>query len=400
MSAPLRVATALAAVALLAACEGLGLPVVGPLPEPIGNPGEMTCSEISACDRYLPEEPELWSPPSDPLAAAGCPELVRYALRGDAALDPNAILEALLVPPRSGEGPLELRCVELSIEVPDTARSFEFDLRSVTLEGVHVEIVSEARGRVLLGTEGTISQADFSIHGPIEMIAERAVLWGARVSLEPGRHTPAGSLLANETQFVRLNMGGEGTFAMRRSALRGAQVRASVFRSELSSWANVFVSAATVEVFEADVFQAHVESGHFIAAAGAIRYSEFFECGEIILAAVNVSQTRIADTEVPVLLSASMILNSYVQADLRGSARIVQCALLSDSIDLEGGTVANSALCGVDELAIAAGDAVCVRCDAGAPADLCVSVHREALCPGFESATCSRGPRPEINRGI
>jgi hypothetical protein len=396
-----RIRIAITAALLLGGCEGftLGNAVVGPLPEPFLGPGEMVCGEIDACAAYLPEEPELWAPPVDPTVGAGCGELVQYALTGDAALHPMAMIEGLLTEPQTGEGPRELRCLEIAIEVPETASSFELDLRESTLDGVRISIHSEVPGRVLLGTVGTVSASEWVMHGPIDIVADRAVVWGARMEMLPSRGlAPAGSLMAIETQFNQLEVVSTGSVAMRRSSLREAKIRANVLRSELCPWSNTLVIASSVEVFEANLWQVQVEAEHFIAAAGTIAFSELVDCGEIILASVTINQTRFGITEVPVLLSAAMILNSYVEADLSGSARVVQSALLSHSIDLEGGAIANSSLCGVDILAITVGDATCLRCDAGAPADVCVSEHEEPLCPGFETATCSRGPRAQVNR--
>jgi hypothetical protein len=396
-----RVYVAITAALLLGGCDGFtfGNAVVGPLPEPYQGPGDMLCGDIDACAAYLPEEPERWTPPVDPLVGAGCGELVQYALTGDAALHPMAMIEGLLTEPQTGEGPLELRCIEIAIEVPETSSSFELDLRAATLEGVRISIHSEVPGRVLLGTVGAVSASEFVLRGPLDIVADRAVVWGARIEMLPSRSlAPAGSLMALETQFRQLEVAGSGSVAMRRSSLNEALVHANVLRSELCPWATTTVVASSVEVFEANLWQVHVETEHFIAAAGAIRFSEFVECNEIILAAVTVNQTRFGLTDVPILLSSAMILNSYVEADLTGSARVVQSALLSHSIDFEGGAIANSSLCGVDILAIAVGDATCLRCDAGAPADVCVSEHEEPLCPGFETASCSRGPRAQINR--
>ena len=385
---------ALLCAVALGACDGFGVAVVGPLPEPDAGLGPNVCEAPEPCEAYRPEEPELWTPPVDVTAGSTCTEFTRYALSGDAAMRPNDLIRSLLVAPQGGEGPDELRCVEIDIEVPSTAPSFELDLRSMSLHGVRLQITSDIPGRLLLGTVGAISDSEFTMRGPIDIIANRVLMWSAQISLQRSpEQAQAGALFALESQFTQLSIVGEGTVSLRRSSLREAQVRASRLTSELSPWSTLFVRADTVEVFEANLFEAHIEAGHFIAAAGTIGYSEFVDCVEIILASVTLSNAWIGPTEGPVRMSGAIALNSYIEADLVGSCRVRQSALLGHSIDLEQGSILTSALCGVDFLGIEVGDVACIRCDGGAPPDTCVSVHPEPACPGFDTAPCSRGER-------
>ena len=377
----------------LSACDGLGAPVVGPLPAPEPGIGPGFCS-VDSCESYRPLELEIWTPPRDVTAEAACPEFTRHTLQGEAALNANTLIESLLVAPQSGEGPLELRCANITIEVPLRAPSFELDLRAITLVGVRILIMSEVQGRVLLGTSGNVAASELSILGPIDIVANRALILGAQLSFERGlQQAPAGSFFALESQLRHLAIVGQGTISLRRSSLRESQVRATRLTNELSPWANVFVRADTVEVFDADIFQAHIEAGHFIAAAGRIAYSEFVDCIEVILASVTLANARLGRTEVPVRLSDGYIQNSYIEADLIGATTIAQSAILSRRVDLLSGAVYVSALCGVDFLGIERGIVSCIRCEAGPPQDICVSAHLEAACPGFETAMCSRGER-------
>lgn len=394
----------LAIALFLGGCEGFtfGNAVVGPVPETEGGGGgDRVCGEVRTCAAYRPAPPAVWTPQSDPTVGAECGTRTTYTLRGDEALHPMAELSQRLTAPQVGEGPPELRCLDIEIEVPGATSSFELDLRNITLMGTRIRIASESRGRVLVGTTGTFSASEFEIHGPVDIIAERAVVWAARVSLLPSEgHAPAGLLFGLLSQFNQLEVLGEGTVALRRSLLEAAHIEAEVLRTELSPWRVAFVRADSVEIFDADLWQAHVESGHFIAAAGVISFSEFAACDEIILAAVTVNRTRLGPTSVPILLSAAMLMNSYVEADLSGDGRIVQSGLLGQRIDLDGGAIANSALCGVDFLGLTTGDVACIRCDEGAPADICAFAHREPLCPGYETAACSTGPRAGVPRGV
>lgn len=377
----------------LSACDGLGAAVVGPLPEPDPVTGPRSC-EVGSCAAYLPDAPQLWTPPSDATAEAACASFTHHMLQGEDALNARTLIESLLVPPQIGEGPLELRCADITIEVPNTSSSFELDLRAITLLGVRILITSELQGRVLLGATGSITATEFAMRGPIDIVANRALIWGAAFSFEHSLHqAPAGSLLAQESEFVRLAITGQGTISLRRSTLSESQIRATRLTTELSSWANTFVRADTVEVFDASIFESHIEAGHFIAAAGRISFSEFVDCIEVILASVRLADSRMGRTEMPVRMSDGFIMNSYIEADLIGSVTITQSALLSQRIDLQTGAVYVSALCGVEFLGIARGVVSCIRCEAGPPEDICVSAHLEPACPGFETAMCSRGER-------
>ena len=388
----------------LGACDRLGAAVVGPLPEPEPVTGPRFC-EVDSCIAYLPDSPQLWNPPSDATADAACAATTHHTLQGQDALHARTLIESLLVPPEIGEGPLELRCADITIDVPNTSSSFELDLRAITLLGVRILTTSEFQGRVLLGAGGAITATDFTMLGPVEIVADRALIWGAEFSFERSlQQAPAGSFFALESQLVRLAIVGQGTISLRRSSVSESQIRAARFTTELSPWANTFVRADTVEVFDASIFESHIEAGHFIAAAGRISFSEFVDCIEVTLASVRLADSRMGRTEMPVRLSDGAIQNSYIEADLIGSTTITQSALLSQRVDLQTGGVYGSALCGVVFLSIARGVVSCVRCEAGPPQDICVSAHIEPACPGFETAMCSRGARfltiPEDLMGI
>lgn len=388
----------------LSACDGLGAAVVGPLPTPEVMGGRSAC-DVDPCAESLPEELDLWAPPSDVTAEAACPALAQHMLQGEAALHAGAFIESLLLPPEVGEGPLELRCVSLTIEVPDGPIPFELDLRGITLHGTRILIASETYGRVLLGTSGSIAASALTMLGPIEIVANRALFWGAALSFERGlQQAPAGSFFALETQLTQVAITGQGTLALRRSSLNESNVRAAHLTTELTPWASTFVRADTVEIFEANLFQCRIEAGRFIAAAGTIAYSEFADCIEVTLASVRLSRTRVGRTALPVRLSGGSIVNSYIEADLIGNTDIVQSAILSERVDLRSGAVYNSALCGVAFFGVEYGIVACIRCDEGPPEDICTSAHDEPACPGFETAMCSRGERastiPEDLMGI
>ena len=232
----------------LSACDGIGAAVVGPLPEPEPVTGPRVC-EVDSCIAYLPDAPELWTPPSDATADAACPAVTHHTLQGEDALHARTLIESLLAPPEIGEGPLELRCADITIEVPNTSLSFVLDLRAITLLGVRILITSELQARVLLGVGGSITATEFTMRGPIEIVANRALIWGAELSFERSlQQAPAGSFFAIESQLTRLAIVGQGTISLRRSSVSESQIRAARLTSELSPWANTFVQIGRAHV--------------------------------------------------------------------------------------------------------------------------------------------------------
>lgn len=361
----------------LAACEGVGVAVVGDRPlEP--EPPENACFAVR-CDEILEARAPVWRA-DGPLGAAlaSCPE--RTTIEAEAAsfaLDPDALGS--------------LRCVDLHL-VADAP--FTIDLREVPIAGARIDVTSSAPGTLLLG--GAVTTIDLAVHGPVDVRVLGGAVGASRVLLEGAAPDRLASLTTDAVLVTDVVVEAPyGRVRAHQSHLARVAIEAAEVELELSSVADASVVADRIALLDAVLAQVDLAADVIVGAAGDLSDVDIARCGEITLAVVDVIRTHVARCSEALVLDDVDVERSLIEADVIGSGRIRHSGLRGARVELESSRLTLSSLCGVESLSVWTTSVECPSCEPTAPPEICgAPAMTQRYCPGYETSPCEGQPRP------
>jgi hypothetical protein len=362
---------------LLAACDGVGVAVVGDRPlEP--DPPMNACFAVR-CDEVLEARPAVWRP-DGPIGAAlaSCPERTRLEAEvASFALDPDALGS--------------LRCVDLRL-VADAP--FTIDLREVPIEGARIDVTSSAPGTLLLG--GAVTTIDLAVHGPIDVRVLGGAVGESHVLLDGTAPDRLASLTTDAVLLTGVVVEAPyGLVRAHQSHLARVALVAHEVELELSSVADGSITADRVALLDAVLAQVDLAADVIVGAAGDLSDVDITRCGEVTLAVVDVIRTHVARCTEALVLDDADLERSLLDADVVGSGRIRHSGLRGARVELESSRITLTALCGVESLSVWTTSVECPSCEPEAPAEICgAPAMTQRYCPGYETAPCAGQPRP------
>src|SRR5690606_33382644 len=263
-----RVIRAVALVLLLAACDGLGRPVVGTRPVPDGG-DDRTCEVTPACVPVRSADPssfmvplERRTPPvrrdcdadgvdderdncigvpneeQDPrvcaAAAADCSRLLAGATNLAGADLRGCRIDALSAPAGLTLRGANLRCASLAFTMPEAAQMEALDVSQANLTGATLSFESEAAIVVDLG-RSELRDTFVRASGGVRLRARESVLASSTLVLEPGGRShdpaPALELTASDVDSVAIYeapAAWPGRVRIERSAMRATTLDVAV----------------------------------------------------------------------------------------------------------------------------------------------------------------------------
>jgi hypothetical protein len=365
------------AVVLVAACDGVGVPVVGERPlEP--DPPMNACFAVR-CDEVLEPRAPVWRP-DGPIGAALASCAERTTIEAEAAsfaLDPDALGS--------------LRCVDLHL-VADAP--FTIDLREVPIVGARIDVTSSAPGTLLLG--GAVTTIDLAVHGPVEVRVLGGAVGASHVLLDGAAPDRLASLTTDAVLVTDLVVEAPyGLVRAHQSHLARVALEASEVELELSSVADGAIAAERISLLDAVLARVDLAADVIVGAAGDLSDVDVTRCGEMTLAVVDVIRTHVARCTEALVLDDVDLERSLVDADVLGSGRIRHSGLRGARVELESSRLTLTALCGVESLSVWTTSVECPSCEPAAPPEICgAPAMTQRYCPGYETAPCEGQPRP------
>lgn len=361
----------LLALAVLAACDGIGKPVVGEIPrDPQRRTG--SCFETRCDDVLAPREP-VWEP-NEALGVQAASCTGRSEVRLDA---PDFAVAADRYP--------TLNCVDLFLEADEP---FAIDLREVPVVGARIDVRASAPGTLWLG--GAVSALELSVHGPVDVHVAGGALGASRIVLDGSSPDRLATLSTDRVLVTDVAV--EAPYGLVRAEhTQLARFALSALEVELSfaSASNGSIEASRVTLLDASLARVDLGAETLLAAAGELRDIDVFRCGAVDLSVSHVSRTRIARCAEAVMLRDVDLERSLVDADVVGSARVRQSGLRGERIELERSRVTLTAFCGVESLRVWETSIECPSCQPAPPVEVCGGPRLvQPYCPGFETAPC------------
>jgi hypothetical protein len=368
----------LAAALAVAGCDFLA-PVVTTFPEPAPPPEEV-CEPPPACDA---------------LAQTPLPPVTASSLDGpdDSCGTHGWTLDARTIDASTEIDAASLDCLELAIDVAPGAGAIEIAITGDVLARARIGIRS-ARAVALRLETSAIDASEIAVDGPIDATFVRSAVRASRVRARSDAPLADPSILVDGGSIdgvaidapraevrLRETESSEVVAVARAIALERGRLHTADLRADL------------LELVDADLENVYVEVDRFVAAAGRLAATSIAACRSIAISQLSLVQSYVARCDEPLDVRRVTIAGSAILADIAGDASIRGSVLGGEVVDLESGSVRDSALCALSH--IAADTIDCIRCEPDAPPDVCGEIpDQELFCPGLCRSVCGETDLP------
>lgn len=394
------------ALLLLVACDGVGAPIVGPLPVPEGSCEvgprcrpiravdperfEVHVDAPRACDPgEIPDEPDRCV--ADDVAPDGCRdrpacELLIAGQRDLRGADLRGCVASIADAGDLDLSGADLSCASIAITFGELPRTIE--LGGALLRGASLELGSAGPLEVR-ADRAVLDGASLRMHGGARFSARGAALEGSVVAVAPGggELAPSIEIVASHvvaSAIVEERTGWPGRVRIERSTIFGATVRAQILELAGGAHEEVFIDAAEAHVLDVSLRASAVRADYAIFAAALLEDVIFDRCVELSFAACELVSVDVPSCEPDRLrVTGSMIAGSAIG----GGAALIDTSIEASTIGwgaggtlhTEGALLDGVGICDLAAAAFVESDLRCVRCDAG----------------DFESGVCADGPITE-----
>jgi hypothetical protein len=292
----------------------------------------------------------------------------------------------------------QLACVDLTIEVDavdDGVRTVT--LRGLALESAHVRIHSEEQVVALRIELLRVDQSELRIEGPIATTFDEVDTVGSRILLEAPTPTlaPQLSFEAGALRDVEI-LGPRAALRTRSTFVQGAAIQVGSLVMDRGQFVQVSIEADLIEMLDSDLRLADVRVNRLVAATGMLQSVHLARCGSVSLSQLSLVRSFVERCDEPLDLRDVAIEYSAVLADVGGRGGAIRHSAFGGArAALERGEITDSSLCGTTSVDV--GTLTCVRCDPGAPPDICGRVSvAEPFCPGLCASVCSLSGAPAL----
>jgi hypothetical protein len=292
----------------------------------------------------------------------------------------------------------DLLCADLTIEIEGAGEG----VRVLTLGGdaltrarVHVHSAAmlvelQVDVRIVEATELSVDGPITITLGEVQTVASRILLESAAPLAPAQLQLDLGSLndvaIAGPRGVVRLQSayGHRATFAVDSLVLERGRLE------------EVSIDARLLEMIDAELRAADVAVDRLVAASGLFHTVHLSRCGSVSLSDLSFVRSFIARCDEPLDVRYVAIEECGVLADVAGRGGGIRGSAFGGAhVTLDTGDITNSAICGTRSIDVSAID--CVRCDPGAPPDVCaVAAADETFCPGLCGSVCSISGEPTL----
>lgn len=334
-------ACASVACGAIAACEGLGRPIVDHVPHvPLGPPPEPECVPASCADSPLDTLSDMTVTELRELDASACPASERR--QSELLEDPTTLDRAT----RS--------CAELQVELPSVPG--ECALAITALDVSHVSLTIRASAACSMSLSGLRAFATrIRLEGPIALRIDReSRLTDVGIS---GVATQMGepSLTLDAMSAERTAIGDaaqpfEGVVSARDTYLRDSSVTASDGRLETTLFDRTALDLARLTTVDAFFERSVIDVGDAVISASRLETSELRSCDSLVLVESSVisSVLRGCGTR-PYRIFESLVEDSVVEGVIESDSTRFQRArfglhVATDLVMFSGG-VSQSAFC-------------------------------------------------------
>ena len=284
----------------------------------------------------------------------------------------------------------ELFCVDLDVEIDGGGPGARvLTLRGDALTRARIHVHSAGLLTEIHVEADHIDASELSLDGPIaatfddvQTVASRIVL-EADGPLAPSQLVVEGGALSDVTI-----VGARAAVRLQTAYVRRATFAVDSLVIERGRVAEVAIDVRLLEMLDAELRMADVRVDRLVAATGLLHTVHIARCREITLSQLVLTRSFVARCDEPIDVRDVAIDLSTVAADVVGRGGGIRHSVFGGlRAEIMLGEITDSALCGTEAVDVSA--LACIRCDPGAPPDLCavVSPH-EAFCPGLCASTC------------